>query len=251
MNNDQATLDLNLNANAKLSGEYKLVIKHADGSETDTGWFPNLILNSGLDLIGHGTASSYGVVGTGTSTPIAAQTQLDAKIGSYGNFVYIGTSVSTGSPAYIRTLTDAYQWAQGGIVGTISEIGIGPNTTGLGLFSRALILDSLGSPTTISLISTDQLTAYYALTITPPVTDTTGSFVVAGVTYTYTMRLATAANFASYPYLVINGSLPSLGQATAYGSDAVLGAITGQPTATSAASIIGSGFLLILLGLAL
>ena len=232
--------NFDLNINAKLEGKYKLVIKHADGTATDTGWFDNLILNSGLDALGASNVDvRYGVVGSGTSTPIASQTQLDAQFGSYGTVqtAYGLASVSSGSPSYVRTLTRAYQWAQGGVVGTLSEIGIGPASNGLGLFSRALILDSLGSPTTLSLISTDQLIAYYAISITPNIGDTTGSVVISGTTYTYTLRLANAASFASFSNLLLGYQFSQIQPPTTYGSDATLGSITGQPTASSSSTL--------------
>ena len=227
--------------NAKLAGKYNLVVKHADGSTTETGWFDNLILDSGLDLVGLGTAVQFSFVGAGASTPVASQAQLDSQIGGYGSFTFTGvSSVNSGSPNYVATLTWPFHWAQGAVVGNVSEIGIGPNTSGNGLFSRALILDNVGSPTTLSLVSTDQLTAYYALSFTPNTSDTTGSVVIAGVTYNYTMRLANAASFvSSYPYLVATSGAIGILQASqvyVYGSDATLGPITGQPSASSSAT---------------
>jgi hypothetical protein len=227
-----------LGASFKLSGEYNLVVRHADGTETETGWFKNLILNSGLDELGVlGTQClSYSFVGTGSSTPVATQTHLDALIGSGSDTNVRVSLTNAGSPTYVTSITESYTWAAGGVVGNISEIGVGPNTNGLGLFSRALILDGSGNPTTITLTSTDQLISYYRVSVTPPTADTTGSFVISGTTYNYIMRSSAIANFCSTGNAIASALLAVLYNTQCWSPGCALGPITGTITGGTTAT---------------
>ena len=212
----------------KVSGEYNIVVKKQDGTEIETGWFPNLILDQGLNLMG-GTANSplyYCSVGTGTSTPVVTQTSLDSVL-AYSSYSASSSTVNSGAPTYAGLHTHVYSFTQGSVVGNITEIGIGYNNTNGTLFSRALILDSLGNPTSITLIALDQLIVYYRLTLTPPLTDTTGSVVLNGTTYNFTSRLCNANNWGSIEYVYeYSQYFNSIYSVTAYGSDAALAPVT-------------------------
>ena len=223
-----------------LKGRYNLVVKHADGTETETGWFNNLILNSGLDLMAHPGFFNleYSVVGTSNTTPVATQTALVAMIGvCSGGQSYISLT-NSGTPNYQSTITWDYTWTVGAVVGTIAEIGVGPNTNGTGLFSRALILDNLGSPTTLTLLVTDQLIAYYQVIVEPPITSSTGSFTLSAVSYGYTIQPAFIAGFCSNHTEIDQGNITVLeSSCTVYGTGATMGAITGTITGATGTSV--------------
>ena len=79
-----------MNLHTSLQGEYRLVINRQDGSQQDTGWFPNLILNQGLDRLGLGTNPYYSIiryahVGSGTTAPAATQTGLVTFVAAADN----------------------------------------------------------------------------------------------------------------------------------------------------------------------
>ena len=232
---------ININTKVALSGEYRLVINRG-GLEIDTGWFKNLILNQGLDQLGTASASvlyGYARVGTGTTPPAAGQTVLDNQI-AYSQVGPADTTiVNAGSPNYTTLTTYKYVFSQGDVVGNISEVGVGWATTGATLFSRALIVDGIGNPTTITLTSIDQLTIYYRLNASQPTTDTTSSVTISSTSYPYTIRTAQAASFcnigATFYYADAFTKLNSTG-VVVYGSDATLGAISG----TLSGTIIGS-----------
>lgn len=215
-----------------LAGQYKATITHADGSVTETPWMDNLILNSGLDDLGglnspDSMVASHCHVGTGTTTPAATQLALDAKIASKA--VDTMTRVSLGSPTYKAELTYNYTFEQGAVVGNISEVGVGALIAGTRLFSRALFT-TLGVPVAITVVALDQLTISYKLTVAPPLTDSTGSVVIAGVTYGYTGRLASAASFMSNPgYMFANG-FSNVAYAVALNSTATLGTVVDSGT---------------------
>lgn len=225
-------MNIELKQVAKVSGEYKLRITKPDGSVQETDWMKNLVLDTGLDYLGASpnNIADKAFVGTGTSTPLAGQTQLDGQIAvSSGGGAPAIDSVSAGAPTYERLLTYRFIFAQGSVVGNITEIGVGPNTNGTGLFSRALIVDSGGSPVSLSVVALDQLTVFYRLKITPPVTDQTGSFNVGSTTYNYTARLGNADNFASNGELLYAGGVFSTPySAYACGTAAVLAGVTGS-----------------------
>jgi len=219
-----------------ISGEYRMIVTKPDGSTFDTGWFDNLILNQGLDRIGNGGLNpifQFCRVGTGTSTPVVTQTSLDAQIAASNSIGAATSTANSGSPLYETTLVNTCVFTQGSVVGNITEVGIGWATTGSTLFSRALILDNLGAPTSITLTAIDQLTVYYRVRIVPPLTDYTGSVVIASTTYNYTSRVASVGSFGNVQWIFTYDYFSSPGASATYAAGSTLGAITAYgPTGT-------------------
>ena len=163
-----------MNTNIGMAGEFRCVVKKSDGStKIDTGYQKNLILNQGLDFFGYdsGYMTSYCVIGSGNSAPAYSQNKLDAFLAATG---------TTGSPAYpvyktdydkVRdgnlykaSVTNKYSFTN--IVGNICEIGLASgysSPTTYNLCTRALIKDSSGNPTTITVLSGETLDIYYKL----------------------------------------------------------------------------------------
>ena len=194
---------IDIDTNIKLTGKYKLVITKPDGSTTETGFMDNLVLNQGLDLYGqYGISCNlyYCQVGTGNTPVNAAQTTLASFVayGSGGRDSY----VNNGSPTYSNSTTYKYIFAQGAVIGNIAEVGVSTNPTS-GLFSRALIVDSLGTPTTITLTSIDQLTVYYVLTQVSTLTDVTGSITLNGNAYPNTIRPYNVSSNIVFPSYIV------------------------------------------------
>lgn len=181
--------------NTAFSGQYRLEVRR-NGQLVQEAEFDNLITDYGLNLFG-GTSSivQYARVGTGTSTPTATQTALDTQIASASTGSFASSATNEGVAPYRTTQTWTATFAQGAVVGNITEIGVGTAATGNNLFSRALIVDGNGNPTSITLTSIDQLTVYYTVRVTPPTSDVTGALVLNGTTYNYTMRICNAASF--------------------------------------------------------
>lgn len=186
---------MNSDINVKLGGQYKLVVSRNGEVTKDSGWMDNLILNNGLNLIetAPGGAFVHMSLGTGTTEPANNQTALISPVASY--YASVVTAESSGSPAYTGSLTLRSVFPQGSVVGIIGEIGIGPVENGINLFSRSLIKDSSGNSTTITVTALDQITVYYKLSSTPPLTSSTGSVVISGVTYGYTIRVAGISSY--------------------------------------------------------
>jgi len=230
-----------INLHAGLEGEYRMVITRGDGTTEDTGWFPNVILNQGLDRLGDSAGIAimrYAQVGSGNAAPAFTQTSLQTYVagGLSSPDSQASSFTNDGSPLYRTTLTYTFVFTQGSVIGNITEVGCGWGSSGATLFSRALILDNLGSPTSIALVAIDQLTVYYRLRIAPVVTDTFGSVTLNSINYNYTMRLSTAASFAMVQFLLNSSSNFSMAQSngfTPYPAGSVLGPITGSPSGSS------------------
>jgi hypothetical protein len=229
---------INAQLSTGLFGEYRLIVKRQNQIVRDTGWFKNLILDSGLDFFGNtseplstSTAYYFCKVGTGSIAPSFGQTGLQNQIAEI-SLASVTITDPPPPPDYIIQHTAFYNFPIGGVLGTIAEIGVGWVSGSGSLFSRALILDGSGNPVTISLTPIDQLQVYYRLNFVPSATDFSGSFTVAGTTYTYTGRRANISGFVSYAYPKdFNGASGS--DCIAYGTDFALGPITGFPTGTS------------------
>lgn len=219
-----------------MAGRYKLV-KHVRGIVLqETPWFDNIILDQGLNRWGTGAVIVGAAIGTGTSTPLATDTGLQTQTlftstsGTGDNTLTIGTA-----PNYNNTRTHVYRTPLGGLNGNYSEVGVGW-ASGPNMFSRALILDGGGAPTTISVLSTEQLDIYYQLSVYPPIVDWTGNVTIAGVSYAVTGR---AAGVSSQSYWAVNTS-SGIFQAGGFGYGGVyngsIGVITGTPGGSGAAS---------------
>lgn len=171
-----------------VSGEYCLQVRKKTGEVVkDTGFFKNLITNQGLDNIcgSDNNALRYMSVGTGTTAPAITDTQLVnlravVDINASGNTAI--TSLDTTNNYLISTLTASF--LNGSASGNISEVGVGMSYDGTLLTSRALVRDANGDPTTITVLSDEDLVVIYKFKIKQPTVDFTG--VVGG--YNYTMR---------------------------------------------------------------
>ncbi len=219
---------------AKLKGEYRLEVRREGKLIKETDWFDNLVLNTGLNRLPSGSAVTVCRLGTGSSTPTESQTSLDSQIASTTSYS-LSSSTNKGAPYYQAEHTMAYSFSQGAVVGNITEIGVGWGTTSGTLFSRALILDTNGNPTSITLTSIDQLTVYYKISVYPTLADTTGSFVINGTTYTYVSRPAGVSGFGNTAGLIRDGSLLSayyIGSYRATPNYPVIGGYTSNITGT-------------------
>lgn len=167
---------------------------HVLGEAEQVADFPNLILDSGLDKMGTGKAIEGCAVGSGGSTPVVTQTALDAVVGVttttqvHGE----GTSNYTTEP-YYSSYYRTYRFNAGQATGNLSEIGIGwgidtTQKTITGLWSRALIKDVNGNPTTITLLSDEVLDVKYTIQLIVPQNDVTGICKIGGEDYNFIVR---------------------------------------------------------------
>ena len=142
---------MNVQINNSVGARFKLVARKASTEEItrETEWFKNIVLDTGLNQMSVGTWIDRVRVGSGNSTPVASQTQLDNTIAS------TTTVLTTTSPYYVAAKR-TYRFAEGVAAGNISEVGCGWGA-GLALWNRALVKDLNGDPTTITVLSDEFL----------------------------------------------------------------------------------------------
>lgn len=227
----------------QFAGYYQFVaIKvDAEGNELSrrvaADWFPNIITDQGLERMG-GFSDYVNCcqVGTGSTTPTVLDTGLVSRIA--------GANMTTSSPActtsapYYGYETSTYRFAAGVATGNLSEVGVGWDLTGSTLFSRALILDGAGAPTTITILADEILDINYQLRVYPPLADSSFNITISGVVHSCVLRAANVTNSQHWARFlgtrILIGENAFNRKCTA--TDGVIGAITAQPTGTSAAA---------------
>ena len=249
-----------MQANMGMAGEFRCVVKRADGStKIDTGYQKNLILNQGLDFFGGNNGSdmmAYCVIGSGNSQPVYTQNKLDTAVLGVSGTEYstkYDYNASTDGNLYKTNRVRKYSFTGLNNV-NISELGLAStynNTTTYFLCTRALIKDSQGNPTTITVLSGEVLEIYYKLWIVYDVTNKTGTLnllngVGGSTAYNYIARLAGVggANIggsAKYG----NGTVGlALSEGAGNNNHSVhngeIGTITGAPTGTASETISSS-----------
>jgi hypothetical protein len=219
---------------AYAAGKYQLIVRDAYGVEKRrTPWFDNIILDSGLNRWGTGVIIAGAAIGTGTSAPAASDVGLQTQT-HYTTTTGTGAGLAAGSaPNYNNTRTIVYRTALGALDGNYSEVGVGWASGSM--FSRALILDGGGSPTTISVSSSEQLDIVYQLSVYPPLVDTGPSAVtISGVSYTITGRASIVSAISGVGSWGVQLSNPAmrLWGGSFIGYNGAIGAITGSPGGT-------------------
>jgi hypothetical protein len=223
----------------RVRGFFKLRAHKLDGSSRDlTDWFPNLITDAGLNRIGNGDYVVACHVGTNNAAPANGDTAL-------GGFV-AGTATVTNTSNGAQSSEPYYGWKRwtfrfgiGEAAGNLSEIGIATARTNGGstiMFSRALILDEFGDPTTITIGADEILDATYELRLYPPLTDDERTITITGSGDHDTVTRAsqvTGVNTWSVR-LGLRGSFSTANPITAY--NGTLGAITSTPSGSSGVS---------------
>lgn len=202
--------------------------------------FPNLITTQGLNLIG--TASDWlarCAVGTGSNTPNAADTQLQTQVG-------VTNSVTSRSQAmggtYYGQMTTIFRFGAGTATGNLTEVGVGIGSgTPLSVFSRALILDDMGSPTTFPVLSDEVLDVTYIFRQYAPTSDVNDTLSITGSgSHDTVLRAANVTTSSAWGPPSSSGSwMSAAGNAFAYETQ-TLGAITGVPGGTSEQVTSGS-----------
>lgn len=173
-----------------VSGRYRLVVS-SDKEMNDVIedlTFDNLITDVGLNRIGtvntentvnsaQAAVTSFNslcgrfVVGSGNTPPSVSDTALQNLVASQSvDSVDFVAGTSSYADGYYE-LVVSHQFGQGEAEGNLSEIGIQVSPPGGALWSRALILDGVGNPTTITVRDSDFLTCYYTLRINIPQQD--------------------------------------------------------------------------------
>lgn len=236
--------------NIGFAGEFKCVVKDKNGNIKQVlDWQKNLILDGLLNYFGtteNFTAMDNCVIGSGNSSPSATQTQLDSIIRNQTARSEISRTsdydaVRDGN-FYKCSVTKKFTFENIGAF-NISELGLCwdySSNSDYKLGTRALIKNTLGEPTTISLLADETLEVFYKLYQVWDIRDTVGVInqidgdgVV--VAYNYIARLSkvgvdnayNSKAFIGNSFRVISPPYPIV---TPGISSNDIGAITGSPS---------------------
>lgn len=179
-----------------LSGEYTIK-KYKVGFKEPiqvVGPFSNLITNWGLDAIGSASInSSYIYVGTSTATPAFTDIQLGAYLGRSDLDTGTPSVYHGGAPNYEYSSTFSKRFNPGAATGNLTEVGFGDDgaltpTPLYKLFSRALIVDGVGSPVAITVLADEYLDVSFTIRAYPVLTDKTDVIDISGTSHTIVSR---------------------------------------------------------------
>lgn len=192
-----------INVPLNMAGRYQLEIGKldADGNEVPGSrrvavpWFDNLITDGGLDQLGNVDYTTdligYCRIGTGNTTPANTDTGLVAQVGATNTagIGALGSGLSVDGTYIYRSVSKRF------LPGTVSgvnlaEVAMASAATGQ-VFSRSLIKDAGGNPTTITLASDEYLDVIYELRLYLPANDQTVAATIDGAANTVTIRYAT------------------------------------------------------------
>ena len=204
--------------------------------------FDNLILDQGLNRVGTATWMDACQVGTGSATPAFTDTGLQNRVAGTTSILSNNRSAQSTPPYYGQT-TNTYRFAAGTATGNLSEVGVGWADIGAALFSRALILDGSGNPTTITVLSDEVLDVTYIFRVYPPTNDATYNVTISGVGTLSVLARASAVTSSGDWTVLQSGSIGGAEYAgQAY--EGTLGPITGGPSGVSAsgASIANAAY---------
>lgn len=180
-------------ANCQVQGYFKLEAVQGDDNGTPIpgtervvmDWTPNLITDNGMELLKGNAFLNYIMVGSGSAVPAKTDTTLGAFVAGMVGSVSQGPNDFTPTDFPWCSAQTTCQFAKGVAAGNLSEIGVGATQTNM--FARALIKDTNGNPTTITVTSIELLTVTYQWRVYFDLTYShTDSFVIGGTTYTTT-----------------------------------------------------------------
>lgn len=222
---------------AGYSGECRIIL-YDESMQTkhDTGWFPNLITNQGLNGIRDGKYNINYRMAIGDSTTAADFTDT-----ALGNYLAEASSVGAGNgawsggsaPDYESWLVQSRRFAQGVATGNISEASLCQDNGGAGIWNRVVF-------TPIPKAADQSMDVLFKITLWPPVVDEIGVSTIEGVAYN------TVTRGRNYPINGGSGPWPTdkCGFSTSYAAYAatngVMGPITGSPSGTNVQA--GGGF---------
>lgn len=150
----------------KIGAKFKLVARKASGDiARESEWFDNIVLDTGLSRMSDGTWIDRCCVGTGNSTPLATQVQLDSFLASTAGRQSGKSILNTSTSPYYFGIEIIWRFGMGIAAGNLSEIGLGWGNNNL--WNRALIRDVNGNPTTITVLADEYLDVVSEIRVYP------------------------------------------------------------------------------------
>lgn len=229
-----------------LEGIIKLEIIKEDGTLKEAEGlnkpFYNLITDAGLNSLGGGYQLSgggggafrYCRVGTSSTPPTVSDTTLGAQTGRASPTGTTTNSVQYTTTPYYSQHQAVYTFAVGAVSGNLTEIGFFTDSSGGTMWSRALIKDSGGKPTTLTLLAKEQLKVTYTVIRYIP-TSLTGSFTLNtnGTPSTINYNIIPANISSTLSSWTAGKVICDLGEIIYAYEGTTLGSITSSPSGTA------------------
>lgn len=229
---------ININEKFRIEGFYSFRVgSETTGEERDLSEIiakdhKNLILDSGLNALGTTIIVSACKVGTGVAPVIVSQTDLSTPLAITSTQQSSNTGRNS-SPHYYTWGRRTFRFSQGAATGNLTEVGVTYGGT-TNLFSRALIVDSEGNPTTLTILSDEWLDVTYELRVYQDLSDKTFNINLLGTDHVVTAR---PANVTTEPSGASNFFDHFLSGSNSIHYNGTIGGITGSPSGTSSTTV--------------
>ncbi len=226
----------------RVGGFFKIDAVRLDDAGAEIGrrslapWQQNLITNNGMEQLKTSAVSSrdYCHVGTGSAVPAFTDTTLQTWRAATSTLNGPDATGIVVTPAYYYYARRVYRFAAGAASGNLSEVGLASGgSSSSALFARALIRDSGGNPTTITVLPDEVLDVTYEVRAYADTSDVAGSVVIGGVTYTTTCRRAMLSGGNQYTNRFLFGQWfqsDFSDETGTYVYAGTVGPVTGQPS---------------------
>ncbi len=237
----------------QIGGFFRIDAVRLDAAGEEVGrrnlapWQSNLITNSGMEQLKTGaeTVRNYCHVGTGSAVPAFTDTVLQTWRASTNTLNGAEARGLVVTPAYYYYARRVYRFATGAASGNLSEVGLAAaGSSSSALFARALIRDSGGNPTTITVLPDEVLDVTYEVRVYVDTADVSGSVVLGGVTYTTTCRRAMLEGSNPYTNRFLQGQWFQSNFSNESGTmvyTGTLGPVTGKPSGTEGINVYNAG----------
>ena len=192
---------------ARLAGQYQITVHRNGLIRHQTPWFDNIVTDGGLNQIGLGSFLTHCYVGSGNAEPLASNSALAAQVGSPTTTIISQSAGVSSSAPWYGTRAITFRFAVNTVVGNLSEVGVGWASA---LFSRSLIVDGNGDPTTVTVLADETVDVTYLLKNYSLSTDTSFTADVAGTARNCVVRACNAASGSTTSGWGITGSAIAL-----------------------------------------
>lgn len=175
-------LEGEMERDVSFEGWFTITVRNQKEEKVKEYKFRNRITTIGLDRMGSVTQQviSHAFVGTGTATPSASDVSMGTFRAATSNRISYNQSTNVGVDHYV-SFTQTWRFAAGAASGNLTEVGTGWSATSVNtLWSRQLILDGSGNPTTLTVLSNEYLDVTYELRAYPDLTIHEGTLSLTG-----------------------------------------------------------------------
>lgn len=189
------------------AGHFAFVTSGGARGTIEQAEMSNTITNIGLDRLGVANIADFCRVGSGNRPSTEGDTALVTQTAATNTQLNLVTFYEPGPPPR-SAVRKTYRFPKGTSTGTHSEVGIGWESTGNSLWSRALIKDENGDPLSITVLADEVLDVIYTLYMYLDLTDDVKQFVYKGVNRKATTRFSNVTQH-SYMSSVLTRGLPA------------------------------------------